>query len=273
MNFDKRSIKLRQTMLDTLYQGGRGHLPSACSCVDIIRVLYDSVLHFRPQEPLWSERDRFILSKGHGCLAHYILLADKGFFPKEELASFCAFGSRLGGHPERELLPGIEASTGSLGHGPSLGIGMALAARLDHRKSRSFVLCGDGESNEGSVWEACLSAAKNHLDSFTLIMDYNKLQSWDIVKNIIPLEPYVQKFQSFGFAVTEVNGHDIKELESTFTRLPLVPGKPSCVICHTVKGKGIPSIENQLQWHHKTRLSVEEYEAMSKELQTAGDEK
>ncbi len=265
MTFDNRSLTLRQTLLDTLYHGGRGHLPSACSCVDIVRVLYDSILRFHPQEPFWVERDRFILSKGHGCIALYTLLADKGFFPKEELSTFCKFESRLGGHPER-ILPGVEVPTGSLGHGPSLGVGMALAAKLDNRPTRIFVLCGDGESNEGSFWEACLSAAKYKLENFVIIIDYNKMQSWDNVNKIIPLEPYAKKIESFGFAVQEVDGHDIAALENIFSKLPLSANKPSCIICHTIKGKGFPSLENNLKWHHKTKLSEAEYEKLSKEL-------
>lgn len=264
---DQRSLDLRRLMLDTLYRGGRGHLPSAFSCTDIVRVLYDDILHLRPTEPFWPDRDRFILSKGHGCLAQYALLADKGFFPKEELSSFCAFGSRLGGHPERELLPGVEAATGSLGHGPSLGVGMALAARLDNRPSRIFVLCGDGESNEGSVWEACLSASKHDLENFILLVDYNKQQSWDDVEKILPLEPYADKFRSFGFATVEIDGHDVTALQSVLKNLPRTAGKPSCIICHTIKGKGIASLERNLSWHHKTRLSEEEYAALVKELE------
>jgi transketolase len=258
-------------MLDSFYQGGRGHLPSALSCADIVSVLYDSTLRFRPDEPEWAERDRFILSKGHGCLAQYVLLADKGFFPEKELERFCSFGAPLGGHPERNLIPGVEASTGSLGHGPSLGIGMALAARLDGRPSRVFVLCGDGETDEGSVWEACLCAAKYGLDNFSLIIDCNKLQAWDAVANILPLEPYADKFRAFGFAVTEVDGHATEILEKTFSALPLSPGKPTCVICHTVKGKGIASLENNLAWHHRTNLSEEEYRSLLGELLGRGE--
>ena len=263
---DQRSLELRRIMLDTLYKAGRGHLPSAMSCLEILRVLFDKILNLRPAEPSWPERDRFILSKGHGCLALYALLADKGFFPKEELASFCAFGSRLGGHPER-LLPGVEAATGSLGHGPSLGVGQALALRLDKRAARVFVLCGDGETNEGSVWEASLSAAKHGLSAFTLIIDRNGQQSWDDTEKILPLEPYAEKFRAFGFSVAELDGHDLAALEKSLASLPLEPGRPSCLICRTVKGKGLPSLERDLAWHHKTKLSEGEYALLAAELE------
>lgn len=265
---DARSRFLRLMALDAMHQAGRGHLPSAFSCIDILRVLYDTILRVHPEDPCWPERDRFILSKGHGCLALYAILADKKFFPVNELRRFCRFESRLGGHPEKDLVPGVEASTGSLGHGPSIGIGMALAARLDKRHSRIFVLCGDGETNEGSVWEACLSAAKHKLDTFTLIVDYNKQQSWDNVENILPLEPYVDKFRAFGFAVSEVDGHDVGAMEKLFSSLPFSHDKPSCVICHTVKGKGVAFLEQNLAWHHKTRMTQEEYASMSEELAT-----
>lgn len=263
---DARSRRLRRVMLDALYTAGRGHLPSAFSCTEIVRVLYDSILRYDATQPHWAQRDRFILSKGHGCLALYTLLADKGFFPQAELDKFCSFGAPLGGHPERGLAPGIEASTGSLGHGPSLGVGMALALRMDKNPARVFVLCGDGESNEGSVWEALLSAAKHGLDSLTLLVDYNKQQSWDDVAKILPLEPYADKFRAFGCAVTEVNGHDLSALEHCLQRVPLASGKPSVVICHTRKGKGIASLEGNLGWHHKTRLSAEEYTGLIQEL-------
>lgn len=264
---DARSRQLRRAILDSLYRGGRGHLPSACSCIDILRVLYDDVARVFPHEPLAPDRDRIILSKGHGCLALYAMLADKGFFPQQDMDHFCAFGSHLGGHPERGHTPGVEASTGSLGHGPSLGIGMALAARLRGSSARVFVLCGDGETDEGSVWEACLSASKHKLDNFTLLIDYNKQQSWGDVSEILPLEPYADKFRAFGFSVAEADGHDVSALRAVLKTLPKETGKPTCVICHTVKGKGFPSIERNLKWHHKTALQETDYTRLTAELE------
>ncbi|MBI4445912.1 MAG: transketolase [Acidobacteria bacterium] len=248
-----------------LQAGGRGHIASAFSLVEILRVLYDDVLRFDPRNPHWRERDRFILSKGHGCLALYVMLAEKGFFPEEELWKFCHRDGILGGHPEHKI-PGVEASTGSLGHGLSIGIGFALNARYEKADYRTFVAVGDGESNEGSIWEGALCAGKHRLSNLTVIVDYNKQQSCGSTFEIQDLEPFGDKWRSFGFAVAEVNGHDVDELRSSFRSLPLDRGKPSAIICHTVKGKGIEFVENNLKWHHKSRVSDEEIRAMLEAL-------
>jgi transketolase len=252
---DARSRGLRRVIVETMRCGGRGHLASALSLVEILRVLYDHVLRVDPAAPADPARDRMILSKGHGCLALYAILADKGFFPQSELARFCAQDGILGGHPERDRIPGVEASTGSLGHGPPIGVGMALSARLDGRDSRVFVVIGDGEADEGSVWEAALCAGKHHLDNLTILMDYNKLQSYGPVAEVAPLEPLADKWRAFGFGVAEVDGHDPAALATLLSRLPLEPGKPSAVICHTVKGKGLAGVEGNLSWHHKSKVA------------------
>lgn len=262
-----RGKELRQLMLQTMYTAGRGHLPSAFSLTEILSVLYDTILKVDPANPCWPERDRLILSKGHGCLALYAVLADRGFFPREDLETFCAFDSHLGGHPERGRTPGVEASTGSLGHGPSLGVGMALAMRLQGLSSRVFVVCGDGETDEGSVWEAMLSASKHALDTFTLIIDHNKLQSWGSLDAILPLAPYKDKWRAFGAGVAEADGHDPEAVRRVLTQLPVEKGKPSVVIMHTVKGKGIPMLENNLSWHHKTRMTEQEYHLLADSLE------
>jgi len=258
ITLDGRSRELRLNIVNTLVAAGRGHVGAALSLVEILRVLYDDVLDFRPLDPAWTERDRCILSKGHGCLALYVLLAEKGFFPEKELATFCAHDSILGGHPERGMVPGVEASTGALGHGLSIGLGMALAQRMKKRRSRVFVVLGDGEINEGSVWEAALGAGKHKLSNLVAVIDYNKLQSYGPVDEVQPLEPLADKWRSFGFAVEEVNGHDVAALKDIFARLPLEEGKPSAIIAHTVKGKGIPDAENNPFWHHKNKLTSAE---------------
>jgi transketolase len=259
---DARSKHLRKLIVDALIGGGRGHLGSSMSMVEILRVLYDSFLNYRPAEPFWSDRDRCILSKGHGCLTLYSILADKGFFPEEELVTFCKSTSRLGGHPERGKLPGIEASTGALGHGLPMAVGIALAAKIRRQSYRVVAITGDGEINEGSVWEAAMSAAKHQLANLTVFVDYNKLQSYGFTKEVLDLEPLADKWRSFGFVVAEVDGHDMGALEELVARLPLSDRQPTAIICHTIKSKGFPFAENRPEWHHRSRLKEEEIAAM-----------
>ena len=254
---DARSRYLRRLTVDALIGGERGHIGSTMSLIEILRVLYDSVLNYRADEPDWAERDRCVLSKGHGCLALYALLADKGFFDPAALTDFCRHHSFLGGHPERGKIPGVEASTGALGHGLSLGVGMALAQRMRGRSARVFVVMGDGEINEGSVWEAAMNAAKHRLDNLVAIVDYNKIQSAGATAVIQDLEPLGDKWRAFGFETQEVDGHDITALEQVFSAAPHAGGKPTAVICHTVKGKGIPFAEHDPSWHHKSKLPVD----------------
>ena len=251
---DDRSKYLRKLVIDALEGGGRGHIGSSLSLIEILRVLYDDILRIDPKNPADPNRDRCILSKGHGCLSWYAILADKGFFPLDELRQQCRPGAKLGGHPERGHVPGIEASTGSLGHGLSIGIGMALAARMRGRQNRVFVIMGDGELDEGSVWEGSLSAAKHKLDNLVAIVDYNKIQSAGFVKDILGLEPLADKWRAFGFAVREVDGHDVAALKKVFMSAPFEPGKPNLLICHTIKGRGFDFAENNPAWHHKAKV-------------------
>jgi len=258
---DVRSRMLRKTIVQIVKASRRGHIGAAFSLVEILRVLYDNILRYDVEDPKWFERDRFILSKGHGCLALYPMLAEKGFFPESELWKFCQSDGILGGHPEHKV-PGIEASTGSLGHGLSIGIGFALNARYEKAEYRTFVIIGDGESNEGSVWEAALCAGKHGLSNLTVLVDYNKHQSYSSTLEVQNLEPLVDKWKSFGFAVQEVDGHDVQELASVLSRVPLESDKPSVIICHTIKGRGISFAENNMAWHHKSRISDEEIQSL-----------
>jgi len=253
---DERSVALRERIVDALEGGRRGHVGASLSLVEILRTLYDDVLNVRPAEPRWPDRDRCILSKGHGCLTLYAVLADKGFFGADELRKQCTPGALLGGHPDTHV-PGVEASTGALGHGLAIGVGFALAARLAGRASRTFVVMGDGEINEGSVWEAALTAAKHGLTSLTAIVDYNKLQSYGPVSDVLPLEPLAEKWRAFGFAVREVDGHDVDALRATFAALPFAAGKPNLIIAHTVKGRGVAEAEGNPLWHHKASVDAE----------------
>jgi transketolase len=267
---DERSLALRRTIVRTLERGGRGHVGSAFSLVEMLRVLYDDVLRFDPKQPRWPGRDRFVLSKGHGCLALYALLADKGFFPEDELWRFCKPDGILGGHPEYGKVPGIEASTGSLGHGLSFGVGFALNARIDAADYRVFVVSSDGESNEGSVWEAALAAGKHRLANLTVLVDYNKQQSYSTTYEVLDLDPFADKWRAFGFAVEEVDGHDVAQLRGALGRVPFQPDRPSCIICHTIKGKGVPFVENNLNWHHKNKVTEDEVRALNAALQPGG---
>lgn len=265
---DGRSKELRKTIVRTLTAGKRGHVGAAFSVLEIVRVLYDDILKFDAKNPRWPERDRFILSKGHGCLALYAVLADKGFFPESELWKFCASDGILGGHPEYGKVPGVEASTGSLGHGFSFGVGFALSAKLDGKQHRVFVVLGDGECSEGTIWEAALCAAKHKLDHLTVLIDYNKQQTYGTIAEVQDLEPFAEKWAAFGFAVREVNGHDINALKTVLNKTPFEHGKPSAIICHTVKGKGVSFTERNLGWHHKARITEAEGAALLTELES-----
>jgi transketolase len=262
MKLDERSKKLRRLVVNMIEVDCRGHIGPALSLIEILRVLYDSFLRIDSANPNWIDRDRFILSKGHGCLALYAILSDKGFFPKSELLGFCRPNSVLGGHPEIDRALGIEATTGALGHGLSMGVGMAVAAKIRRQSHRVVVVMGDGEINEGSVWEAAMSASKHSLSNLTVFIDYNKLQSYGPTKEVLDLEPLVDKWESFGFQTVEVNGHDVEALTRLVQRLPLSKIKPTAIICHTIKGKGLPFAEGNAEWHHKSGLSPEDISSM-----------
>lgn len=257
-DYKKMGLEIRRKIVEIMVVAGRGHVGSAFSLVEILNVLFETSLKFKAKDPNWPDRDRLILSKGHGCLALYPILADKGYFAQDELMKFCKPGGLLGGHPDHRKVPGIETSTGSLGHGLSVGIGMAIAAKIDEKSYRTFVIMGDGECNEGSVWEGALSAAKHRLENLVAIIDYNKMQSYAMASEVLSLEPFAEKWKSFGFGVREVNMDKPEDLEDLLKKLPLETGKPNAIICHTIKGKGVPFVENNPNWHHKNKLTEEE---------------
>ena len=261
IKLDKRSKYLRSLVVRSLLGGGRGHMGSAMSLIEILRVLYDDIINFKSFQPKKKDRDRVILSKGHGCLALYAVLADKGFFKKSELDKTSKFDSILGGHPESLKVKGVEASTGALGHGLSIGVGMAIAAKIKKQKHKIFVILGDGEINEGSIWEAALSASKHKINNLKILLDYNKIQSYGLVKEVLNLEPLKDKWKSFGFDVSDVNGHDIKQLKKNLTKFISnnnKKNKPSITICNTIKGKGFYFAENNPKWHHRNSFTKEE---------------
>ena len=258
---DDRGRMLRGMAIDALEGGSRGHIGSTMSLVEILRVLFDDVMTFDPKFPKLPQRDRLILSKGHGCIALYVMLAEKGFFPHQELTTFCRYTSSLGGHPEYGHIPGVEASTGSLGHGLAIGVGMAYAARLSNSPHHVFVVMGDGELDEGSVWESALAAGHHRLDNLTVVVDYNKLQSYGPVAEVCDLEPLAAKWSAFGFDCSEVDGHDVADLQRALS-LPSSSQRPRAIIAHTVKGRGVSFAEGNPTWHHKSNLKPEELGAL-----------
>jgi len=267
IRLDSRSKDLRNNITRALLAANRGHFGSSMSLVEILRVLYDDIIFFDHKNPKNEKRDRVILSKGHGCLALYSILADKNFFNVKEFDKFLTLNSFLGGHPENDKVPGVEASTGALGHGLPIAVGMAISLKLKKNNSKVFVILGDGELNEGSNWEAMMSANKHKLDNLKIIIDYNKIQSYGFVKNVLDLEPLNEKFKSFGFEVSEVNGHNIHELKKNFFKFKKQKIKKSSItICHTIKGKGFKVAENNPNWHHKNSFSEDEVKMINESL-------
>lgn len=244
--------RLRYQTLLMINRAKTSHIGSNFSIAELLAVLYGRVLRVDPRRPDDPERDRFVLSKGHACAALYAVLSDRGFFPAAWLESFCQNGSRLAGHATRNGVPGIEVSTGSLGHGLSIGTGMALAAKQDKRSYRVFVLLSDGECDEGSTWEPAMFANQWELDNLVAIVDYNKIQSLGRVDAIMKLEPFADKWRSFGWNVQEIDGNDIKQISKSLTSTPFRHGAPSCLIAHTVKGKGVDFMENKVLWHYRS---------------------
>lgn len=218
---------------------------------DIMAVLYGGILNVDPQKPDWEDRDRFILSKGHAALAVYCALVLKGFFSEDWLDTYYQNGGKLAGHMTAYGVPGVEASTGSLGHGFSIAVGMALAAKRDEKKHRVFAVLSDGEMDEGSTWEPLMFASHHKLDNLVAIVDYNKIQSLDRVENTLNIEPFAAKWRAFGWEVKEVDGHNVEEVEKVLRDIPFAEGKPSCLIANTIKGKGVSWLENTIASHYE----------------------
>lgn len=247
----ERARRIRLDDLEIVVAAGLGHLGSDYSAIDIITTLYFGVLRFDPADPHAADRDRFVLSKGHSAGALYVALAHAGFIEHDELRTFMQPNSRLNGHPNRRKVPGIETNTGPLGHGLPVAVGIAEAARIRGAGYRTYVLCGDGELQEGSMWEAAMAAGTFGLDNLTLIVDRNMLQQGARTESTMHLDPLDARFRSFGWAVREVDGHDHGALRDVLGATPIEPGRPNCVIAHTTKGKGVSFMSDQVAWHHR----------------------
>ncbi len=248
--------QIRNKILDMGIEAKGGHLAPGLSCTDILVALYDNVLNFDSKNPEWENRDRFILSKGHGCMPLYALLAEKGFFAEELLYTFCKPGSILGCHADRNLIPGVEVTSGSLGLGFPVAVGMAFAARYDKKNHKIYALLGDGECQEGTIWESLMYAGSNGLDNLTIIIDNNGYGATAKLKDTADVEPLADKLKAFNFSVKEINGHDFNEILPALEFLPYKKGKPSAIIAHTTKGKGISFMEEDYangnpRWHYR----------------------
>ena len=262
-----KSILYRKTILGMIYRAKAGHTGGSLSCIDILNVLYNHVMNINPQNFAQVNRDHYVHSKGHSVEALYAVLADRRFFPGELLDGVETYSSDFIGHPTRSV-SGIEQNTGALGHGLSVAVGMALAAKKDGRPNRIFTIMGDGEMTEGSIWEASASAAHYHLDNLVAIIDRNTLQITGRTENVLSMEPLGAKLTAFGYAVRQVDGNSVEELINVLEKLPFEPGKPNAVLARTVKGKGISFMEDQIPWHHRVPTDSE-YAAALMELEKA----
>jgi transketolase len=268
----ERAQHIRQMSLRMVHAAKMGHPGGDLSAADILAALYFRVLSVDPANPSDPHRDRFVLSKGHASAVLYATLAEAGFFPAEWLATYMQPLSSLNGHPDRNKVPGVEANTGPLGHGLPVAVGMALAAKMNGASWRTFVLTGDGELQEGSIWEAAMAAPHFALDRLTVIVDRNGLQQGDSTEQTMRLEPLADRWRAFGWEVVEIDGHDVEGLIGTFARVPLAPGKPTCVIARTRKGRGVSFIENRVEWHHRVPTDAELETALA-ELSTPARER
>lgn len=244
-----KATQMRKEILEMIVSVKGTHIASSFSILDILVYLYDKVLRINPRNPKDTKRDKFVLSKGHGAAALYSVLAAYGFFPKQLLKSFCSEGSILGGHPDSLRIPGVETSTGSLGHGFPVAVGFALANKINKISSRVYCLISDGESNEGVIWEATMVAAHHKLDNLVLILDDNKLMISGFTKDILNPLSFAEKFKAFGWNTVEIDGHNFEKMADVFNKVPIKNGKPTIVIANTIRGKGISYMENAREWY------------------------
>lgn len=260
---ESKARVVRRHIIEMTAEAGSGHPGGSLSCTDILTALYFNILNIDPERPKWPERDRFVLSKGHAAPALYAVLAERGYFPKEELLNIRQTGSMLQGHPDMKGTPGVDMSTGSLGQGLSVANGMALSAKLDKKDFRVYVVLGDGEIQEGQVWEAAMSAAHYKLDNLTAFVDHNGLQIDGAVTEVMSPEVVKDKFKAFGWHVIDIDGHDFGEIISAVEEAKTIKNRPTMIVAKTVKGKGVPFMENQAGWHGKAPSKEQAKEALS----------
>lgn len=260
--------KIRKRDLQAVFEAGAGHIGGEMSVTDILTALYFKIMNIEPQNPTAPQRDRLVLSKGHTALALYVVLAEKGFMPSEEISTFLQHKSRLNGHPNRVKVPGVETNTGPLGHGLPIGVGMAKAAQLNRETWRTFVITGDGEMQEGSNWEAIMAGAQFKLDNLTLIIDHNRLQQGARLADTNNLAPLAPKLEAFGWAVEEIDGHDMAQICTALSADTITTGKPKCIVAHTNKGQGISFMSDNVAWHHKVP-NEDQYKQAMAELEGA----
>ena len=261
-NLKEIAKRIRRNIIEEVYSAQSGHPGGALSCADILTALYFNQMNINPEKPDDESRDRFVLSKGHASAALYATLAERGYFSKEELANFRKIGERLQGHPDMKHIPGVDMSAGSLGQGLSVANGMTLSSKMDGKGFRVYCLLGDGEIEEGQVWEAAMTSAHYKLDNLCVIVDNNKLQIDGSVEEVMSVYPIKEKFESFGFEVFEVDGNNIDSLITVFQKAKTVKGKPTVIVAKTIKGKGISFMENQVGWHGKAPSEEQYLEAM-----------
>ncbi|MCI8383337.1 MAG: transketolase [Clostridia bacterium] len=259
---EQKARQVRKDIIEQVYHAKSGHPGGSLSIADILTVLYFREMKINPQDPNWEERDRLILSKGHCSPALYSCLANRGYFPIEDLKTFRNINSYLQGHPDKNKVPGVDMTTGSLGQGLSVANGMAIAGKMNNQKYRIYCILGDGEIEEGQIWEACMASNKYKLDNLCVILDNNNLQIDGTIEEVMSSYPIDEKFKSFGFEVIKIDGHDIEEIIKAFEVAKNVKGKPTCVIAKTIKGKGIDFMENQATWHGKAPNDEQYRQAM-----------
>lgn len=261
----QKTVEIRKGIIDAVYSAQSGHPGGSLSIADILTVLYFYEMNIKPENPNWEDRDRLILSKGHCSPALYSCLAYRGYFPVEDLRTFRKIDSYLQGHPDKNKVPGVDMTTGSLGQGLSVANGMAIAGKMNGKNYRVYCILGDGEIEEGQIWEAAMTSNKYKLDNLCVIIDNNNLQIDGTIEEVMSSYPIDEKFKSFGFQIININGHDIEEIIKAFEVAKNVKGKPTCIIAKTMKGKGVSFMENQVGWHGKAP-SKEQYEQAIKEL-------